>query len=313
MADSGWAYRLFLSVDLQNSTGFKKKAYKDGVPQNAEWAWVFEDFYSEFSDIFFLKLNNYTNLVKPNLWKCLGDEIIYQIEINDSADVEKYVLSFRDSILSYNAKSPNNKEKPLQAQGTVWGAGFPIRNHRVTIPNGNGQEDFVGLDIDIGFRISKYSKPERLVISLPIAYILSKYNCENIRYYDEINAKGVDSEYPIFWILSSKNPKTPGRLLLSPSPIDAILDFCSNYFDNVGNPAYSKPFIENDKSNLFCEIDEKMRILKEENDKAELERKGRLEPLLAQEPSFAVENEQDETENSQKLQKLQENYQQNLF
>lgn len=305
-----WSYRLFMSVDLQNSTIFKKNSYKNGVPENAEWAWVFEDFYRDFSDIFHTELNDYVDLQIPSIWKCLGDEIIFQVEITDSADVVKYVLSFRSAIESYNEKAKCGRNKPLQSQGTVWGAGFPIRNHCIEIPcsNNEKQKDFIGLDIDIGFRISKYSKPERLVISLPVAYILSLHNCENIRYYDEINAKGVDAEYPIFWLLSSTNPKTPGRLLLSPSPIDSIIVFCTNYFEKEDNSAYSKPFIKNDKSNKCAEIPQNMEIRKAENDRAETERKQGIIGISGEEPDISLNLGSKGKKNLNKLKQIENDF-----
>ena len=305
-----WSYRLFMSVDLQNSTSFKKNSYKNGVPENAEWAWVFENFYRDFFDIFRNELNIYAHLPVPSIWKCLGDEIIFQVEITDSADVLKYVLSFRKAIESYNEKAKCGRNKHLQSQGTVWGAGFPVRNHCIEIPGTNNekQADFIGLDIDIGFRISKYSKPERLVLSLPIAYILSLHDCENIRYYDEINAQGVDAEYPIFWLLSSTNPKTPGRLLLSPSPIDSIIVFCTNYFEKEDNSAYSKPFIKNDKSNKCGEIPDYMIQRKKENDKAEIERKQGLIGKSGKEPNTDSKLKKADTAKMNKLKQIENEF-----
>ena len=174
---NSWKYRLFLSVDLENSTRFKQESFNVSN-EYPEWAEFFQSFYFEFNEHLCKQLSSAKKIPKPSVWKCLGDEIIYVVEIKDSTNVKIYVECFSNAIVKYNeVASTIGKPKNCKCQGTIWGAGFPVRNREVEIPttlkksNDNPSYDFIGFDMDLGFRISKFSGPERLIISMPIAYI----------------------------------------------------------------------------------------------------------------------------------------------
>ena len=275
-----WMYQLFLSVDLENSTKFKSVSFSSSNNEYPEWVEFFEDFYSTFADLFKNQLNT-KKVAVPSIWKYMGDEIIYNVEIKNSAHVVDYVDCFKKAIATYNSSA--EKQKDYKCHGTIWGAGFPVRNREVSIPTEiSGRKkstDFIGLDMDLGFRISKYSKAERLVVSLPVAYILSEHSYEGLRFYDFVDVKGIQKKYPLFWTCTEQeeNPQTQWYQIHHAS---TVRDFCKNQFDDSGISEFSTPFIENDPSRKCSKICEQMKSYKEkielaaETSKQERKQKG---------------------------------------
>ena len=258
MANIPWTYRVFFSVDLHKSTDYKRKILDKDSEEIAIWAFTFESFFEDFSQRFFSEFEKST-IKKPSIWKCLGDEIIFYVEITDSKDVYTYVTFLKNAIRGYNSIS--NK---LQCQGTVWGAGFPIRNREIQIPStdesSSQKRDFIGIDMDLGFRLSKYAKPDYMIISLPVAYILSLHCCDSLRFYNKTDVKGIHTEYPVFWDSPSEKPGLETSLYKICSHIE-ITTFCEAFFKG-DSTVFFKPFIENDTSHKCAEILPKMIELK---------------------------------------------------
>lgn len=258
MANIPWTYRVFFSVDLHKSTDYKRKILDKDSEEIAIWAFTFESFFEDFSQRFFSEFEKST-IKKPSIWKCLGDEIIFYVEITDSKDVYTYVTFLKNAIRGYNSIS--NK---LQCQGTVWGAGFPIRNREIQIPSTDKgfskKRDFIGIDMDLGFRLSKYAKPDYLIISLPVAYILSLHCWDSLRFYNKTDIKGIHTEYPVFWDSPSEDPEIETNWYKI-CPHREIAKYCETFFEK-NDTAFFKPFIENDASHKCTEILPKMIELK---------------------------------------------------
>lgn len=73
--------RLFLTCDLVGSTRFKE--------HNVEWITSFLDFYSEFPGAFARALRRLpgTAGLEPQLWKAVGDELIFEVAVSSETDV----------------------------------------------------------------------------------------------------------------------------------------------------------------------------------------------------------------------------------
>jgi isopentenyldiphosphate isomerase len=222
---------LFFSFDLVNSTAFKT-SYVD------KWHKVFTRFYELTQN----KLKAYYNDI--SLWKYIGDEVLLYLRVSkleqlyDSPLFATKVMNEVSEIL-YN-EIPESK-KQLFIKGTLWIASVKyqkpeeigqISNTYVpkNIPknivylsertpswlSGGQNIDFLGPDIDLGFRISKYAQKSKLLISAELAYILNRKSGEinnyqrNERKYEVNNRlkivsfeklKGIWNErrYPIIW------------------------------------------------------------------------------------------------------------------
>ena len=191
-----------------------KSAVLDGMSsEDTDWAPKIEEMFKVFHATFLKKINDVFEEEAPTLlpWKALGDELIYSQKLNSLDDVHKYMVAFMMA-LRENDKASLGKQ--IRLKGSAWTAGFPIRNRIVTLPFLNGsthsdelnfpRHDFLGPDMDIGFRIGKCVWPGFIVITIELAYLLSKTVVHQQVRLCQVGwetLKGVwnNISYPIFW------------------------------------------------------------------------------------------------------------------
>ena len=207
---------IFTSIDLVNSTNYKS--------EDKNWPNVFSEFFGILESIF--KKN-------PNIhvWKYVGDEILFYQEVKSIDDILKAPSkTFRNmeqaQSLLYNQK-PKCKNR-LFLKSTLWIAATKKANICIekeskqfklyesinnVIPElTDSFMDFIGCDIDEGFRISKFSSQNKLVLDASLAYLLYKnssrinslcdYNVnDRIKIVGYKKLKGIWNNrlYPIIW------------------------------------------------------------------------------------------------------------------
>ncbi len=186
----------------------------------ADWATVLGDMLDGFHNTFIEKLQHNVDLseiaekIGDCVWKFLGDEMIYAIDLCDiKADqdiVHKLVVEFTKALREIDkagvaAESESVPPKALRMKGTAWTAGFPIRNRQITVPGKKEESDFLGPDMDIGFRLREYSYPGILCMSLDLAYILAHVDtahtamCGSILDWERLKGVWNNIPYPIIW------------------------------------------------------------------------------------------------------------------
>jgi hypothetical protein len=196
--------RLFLSVDLENSTKLKH-----ATPVGSEdWLRTVLQFVRDFPQLFESQLvegataAGHSPLPVPPVWKMLGDELIFVTSIHTRYEAQGYVEAFRHTLDSWNRGVRLNGDRgSLRVKGAAWIAGFPIVN--AMFNPGGGREDFAGPSIDAGFRVTKLATPRRLAISVELAWILLKAKfAETIHFDGPAMLKGIaeESGYPSLWI-----------------------------------------------------------------------------------------------------------------
>jgi hypothetical protein len=198
--------RAFLSIDIIDSTYLKQKGQ---TKNSTDWVPKFLNFFAscrtEIKNIWedILKSTNGKFEIgeEPELWKSLGDELIFTKLIAPNS--ETYACLSIIELCNRLAKSLREKDT-VDVKMTIWLAGFPINNYEYlpleefeNLPS-DGQPsteitnlieisrlrktdgkipvrnlDFFGPSIDLGFRLSKFSSRRRLVISADFAYIVS--------------------------------------------------------------------------------------------------------------------------------------------
>lgn len=162
---------IFISIDLVNSTSYKL------TDQN--WPNVFADFFGIVQD------NFKKNIPNLQVWKYVGDEVLFFKEISDLNSLLKIPSNvFKQMELcqkKLHIQKPECKNI-LYLKATLWIAA--VKNSSDTqnknIPNvmpllEESLHDYIGVDIDEGFRISKFSSQNKLVIDSKLSYILLKY------------------------------------------------------------------------------------------------------------------------------------------
>jgi len=157
------------------------------------------------------------------VWKYIGDEVMLMTELTcDVYQSSIHVLALAETIKQinneYKNKPLNNDENNIlqvKVLCTAWVAGFPVDNIEIAPPSGGRKEkDYLGPLIDLGFRLSKFSTKDRLIISASLAYFIAKESRlkKPIIYMDKqmyrlplcfggiVEVKGVrNNKHPLIW------------------------------------------------------------------------------------------------------------------
>lgn len=194
-----------------------------------DWSIIIRNLFNDFNSCFC----NFLLQEEIYPWKFCGDELIYCIPVQKRKDVYRYTLAFYKTLRVLDKKC--TESNLIRLKGSAWTAGFPVRNRIIETPipetfrkkddsKDISEEnflifeyphlDYVGPEMDIGFRIGKYTNPGLIVVSLELAYILSDAETECVpgERFSIINVgwevlKGVwdEKKYPILWL---KMPNT---------------------------------------------------------------------------------------------------------
>ena len=206
---------LFISVDLTGSTAFKnvKNATADKSKDPLPWLDAFLRFYESFPQRFFNKFDSQDD--RPKFWKHIGDELLLYVPLKSSDHCVRVMTSLIETVREYIDEG-QLRENNLGVKCTAWTAGFPVNNFKFTVPGSDGIPrlptadqkypiDFIGPDIDLGFRLSKYASPQKCVISVDLAYLLINTNTPESfhwHYAGRQELKGFHKKggYPVVWI-----------------------------------------------------------------------------------------------------------------
>jgi isopentenyldiphosphate isomerase len=217
---------LYFSFDLVNST-----AFKDSYPLH--WPTVISRFY-ELTRQYILD-----RLSPIKVWKYIGDEVLFYKKIHNLADIypcPKEALNIMQQVSTDLNKQFTNLNFPFSIKAAIWIAKVSpnqptlgqtqkldyskLQKNIIIDRSGADVEiestepyiDFLGPDIDIGFRICKCINQNKLGIESKLAYILYQ-NKDEIRFKEKYDIerkarivsykalKGVwkNRLYPIIW------------------------------------------------------------------------------------------------------------------
>jgi hypothetical protein len=256
------AVRLFLSVDLENSTRLKHSPTSKGE----EWLTAVILFARQFPQLLDAQLQEHARLsghpppTLPPIWKMLGDELIFVTVIDRATQAAVYIESFQSALRIWNQDVTNeavtngSSRGKLRVKGAAWLAGFPIVN--VVLDAGDGREDYAGPSLDAGFRIARLATPRKLAISVDLAWLLLKSNFKSdanglILFSGPAHLKGLaeESGYPFLWIEVgvSKYLESERKLLGygGQTDKDAMLALCEHFIHEFGVPRHL-PFLADD-------------------------------------------------------------------
>jgi len=201
-----------MSVDIVGSTALKQNNLQDN---SKIWIAAINKFNTQMSAYFMGCINSnktkpiYEDISKliiiPDIWKSVGDEIIYKVRIKSYKVALFYILNFKESIETYVSKHYSNSETygHLDLKATSWTAGFPVKNSILTSIQANKDfTDYIGPSMDVGFRICKFSTNRRFVIGHSLAIFLLEYKSDHLKiiYQGKQKIHGIDKDYPIIYI-----------------------------------------------------------------------------------------------------------------
>jgi hypothetical protein len=203
--------RLFLSVDMVGSTEFKARFTGQGAEG---WLATFKAFFTNFplmaaGQVGFEFLDD-DRTPDIAVWKVMGDEVVFTTQPETPEEVTSVLLALLRTMRLYEDK--HFEALPLRLKGTAWLADTDGSNIEIEIPelsSGQGAHlDYIGPDIDLGFRIAKFARPGTMVISLDVLeVILRARNGSSTALYlvGREPLKGVlfGYPYPIVWLLGA--------------------------------------------------------------------------------------------------------------
>jgi len=206
--------RLFLSVDMAGSTEFKARF----TGQSSDgWLATFRTFFTSFplmvaGQIGFAFLDD-AETPAIEVWKVMGDEVIFTVEPKTPEEVTSMLLALLRTMRMYEDR--HFADVPLRLKGTAWLADFDGPNIVVEVPElSSGQAaymDYIGPDLDLGFRVGKFSRPGIMALSLDVLEVVqSAANADKAAIYllGKEPLKGVmfGRHYPIVWLRDAEIP-----------------------------------------------------------------------------------------------------------
>ncbi|WP_298959616.1 hypothetical protein [uncultured Methylobacterium sp.] len=198
-----------MSVDLVGSTAFKSKHAERREKNEPFPIWLNRTigFYRQFPHILNKHYVDYLSITEnsenfretsPKIWKVVGDEIIFCVRLNCLEHLSCCIRAFVKALSSYGSLL-NKSEKELDVKGCAWIASFPAPNATIVSPSllysENSQDsagtqlteedeikadtnpreyDFLGKQIDTGFRISRFAQAHELALSIDLAWLLTR-------------------------------------------------------------------------------------------------------------------------------------------
>ncbi len=248
---------LFFSFDIVNSTIYKTINYFN-------WSTVLNALFREIKS----KVNKKLSLAEQ--WRILGDEIIFIISIKKKEEIFYNIEGiysimldismslktgdFFDQIgLSNQDRNLMKLQNVLSLKSSAWIAiikketsnseivvNDTVENIYIEYNDGPRFFEFLGNDIDAGFRISKQTCDRRLVLSFELAYLLAQKTSYLSKLYIITYKilKGIwnNRAYPIIWYYDQRqNDNVPFEE--------------SFYYDEIQRTPLLQEYIENRKEN----------------------------------------------------------------
>lgn len=218
--DKRWV-ELFFSFDVVNSTLYKTVNYFG-------WSKILSELFHE------LQRKVVGEIQGAEIWRVLGDEIIFVKKMKSINEIYESVRTvfkiltesvltlkngdFFDNVSMGELDTENIELMKLQnvisLQGSAWIAIIRDDNSENIEPYDNIFEkykasseyeinEYLGNDIDAGFRVKKYTQDRRLAVSFELACILAERTAYlsnlNIITYKKLKGIWNESLYPIIW------------------------------------------------------------------------------------------------------------------
>lgn len=210
---------LFFSFDIVNSTQYKTENYYD-------WSFIIGDLFTN------IRNRVQSSIKDAELWRILGDEAVFIARIKNEDAIAEYINIIYDIMdhtitdlmqgniirdfedFSEKRSEEYRQRNILSLKAAAWIAEINRnpKNYCTSTENifaiyeEQGKyriSEFLGNDIDCGFRISKFAMDRRLVISFELACILAKKTEElkniNIITYRKLKGIWKGRLYPIIW------------------------------------------------------------------------------------------------------------------
>ena len=166
---------IFMSVDIVDSTTFKEKGHS--LDDDPHWLEAFEAFFKEVPLVLMGQIATAFAMTEDlpdiSVWKVIGDEIVFRSQARSAKEALLITEAFYRTVVTYDARFV--ERWPLRIRGCCWAARFPRRNIEIMIPEmaGVGYVDYLGPDVDLGFRLISQADRGQVILSLNLAEALA--------------------------------------------------------------------------------------------------------------------------------------------
>ena len=224
-----------MSTDIAGSTLYKSSCAHKG---DTGWLDVFQSFFLNYPVMMMgqtaMEFLAEERLPEVAVWKFMGDEAIFTCTPVTPEEVTLMVRAHFSAMTTYEQQFL--ADLPLRLKGTAWLARFPAPNIEVEVPElaqneGTTQTDFIGPDIDLGFRLTKFSAPSAISVSLDLLdAVLQAGNRDLLDFYvvgrEELKGVLFGRPYPAVWARPAGAPPgfLPWEIEDSPKVARALAD-----------------------------------------------------------------------------------------
>lgn len=168
---------MFMSADIVGATDFKQQHSLDN--ESLSWLEPFAAFFRDLPLVYMGKLGlafeDADDLPEVAVWRVAGDEIVFTAEPKSASDADRLAEAFVGLIDDYDVIS--SRKWGLHLRGCCWVANLRGENTEVDIPeissrSGNragAYVEYLGPDVDCGFRLLKHANSREVVVSLKLA------------------------------------------------------------------------------------------------------------------------------------------------
>jgi len=221
---------LFMSADVVGSTAFKGRHSADA----GTWLEAFSTLFKELPLVFIGELGmaflDEEDMPEAGVWKVMGDEVIFVTLPRSAREVMLATSAFVRTVRDYDQRLA--ARWPLHIRGTCWAAELGQRNRQIDIPemfggrDGEPYRDFLGPDVDTGFRLSAHSGHGEVIVSpnLVEAIVSAQAGAPRLlfQHIGDQALKGVIAGQP-FPLIIAADAEAPPRARPRPIIADAAL------------------------------------------------------------------------------------------
>jgi CRP-like cAMP-binding protein len=182
---------IFFSADVVDSTRYKQT--NANQTEGAGWIDAFETFFREMPLVLMgqigLRHQEFKEVPELSIWKVLGDEIVFSARTSDDRDTAILVHALRQALLVGDRRFW--KKCGYHVKGCAWTVDFTNQNLQIEIPevsgsvdeHGDGYSDFIGPDVDVGFRLAKCAESRELILDLSLVETILEETPEEAKFF----------------------------------------------------------------------------------------------------------------------------------
>ena len=188
---------LLLSVDIVSSAAFK--ANRASCGERSDWVMAFESFYEQIPLILELERKEQNLTGDLELWKSIGDQLVFLMRPGSAVQLEAECLSFLRGLQT--ASERMSQRWGFELHGVAWafvegGENVTFRFHRAQLGEGIGF-DLIGPDVDLGFRLVSLAPTGTVLAPLSLWSLIPQSRIA-LRLIGESELKGISlTPYPL--------------------------------------------------------------------------------------------------------------------